>query len=261
MRGLINRGTNCSINSVVQCLYEMCKLRDLIRRVEARDYRGATNGGAINMVAPMLKSLIHEMSVQEDADMVFKCIVNSLADGRRAAKKIGRLWDIMKEDSVRCLSCYAVLSSVCTKSNTIPVLLEENLPDELQEYRHLVAAPIVCVRIARARNLGGEAARLAKMEKRFAFPETLDLKHLVKEPQDAALYYELYTVVAHRSTHHCGHYVAYVRADDGRYFTNDAYVSRCSWEDVKMTYGSDSDNQGVAYMLMYRRIRKDNRWP
>uniref|UniRef100_A0A3Q3JKU7 USP domain-containing protein n=1 Tax=Monopterus albus TaxID=43700 RepID=A0A3Q3JKU7_MONAL len=262
MRGLINRGTNCSIISVVQCLYETRELRDLIRRVEARDYGGTTNGGANNAVAP---TLIREMSaygpwpcdptrlmnsisayggvsfeVQEDADMVFKCIINALADRRGLQEYVVKRGN---SDKATC-KCHCETCHVRTRIEITSDVL--SLP------------PIVCVRIARVRNLGGEAACLAKMEKHFAFPETLGLKHLVKEPEDAALYYELYAVVAHRGTHHCGHYVAYTRADNGWYFTDDAYVSLCSWEDVKMTYGSDSnDNQGVAYVLMYCRIRKD----
>nr|XP_020443628.1 ubl carboxyl-terminal hydrolase 18-like [Monopterus albus] len=303
MRGLINYGTYCSINSVVQCLYETRELRDLIRRVDERDYQAPNHK---NTVAPTLKSLIREMStdgpspcdpsclvdsmsaysgvrfdVQEDSELIFKCIVNALADGCGAAKEIGKLWDIEKEDSVRCLGCNAV-RSIRTKSNTIPVSIEENLPDELQEYikRHsdttttcdchcanchtrtrveiaskvVSLPPVVCMRIARVKNIGRGAAHIVKTEKRFAFTETVDLKYLVKEPADTPTLYELYAVVAHRGTHYCGHYTAYVRAEDSWYIADDTYIRMCSWGDVKTTYEAGSNlYDGVAYMLMYRR--------
>lgn len=101
MRGLTNYGTYCSINSVVQCLYETRELRGLIQQVDEQDYQ------AHNTVAARLKPLTYEMArsdnqlpcdpsflvdsmsaysnvsfdVQEDSDLVFKCIINTLADG------------------------------------------------------------------------------------------------------------------------------------------------------------------------------------
>lgn len=302
MRGLINHGTYCSINSIVQCLYATRELRDFIRQVDEQDYR------APNTVAARLKRLIYEMTkdtqlpcnpsflvdsmsaysgvsfdVQEDSDLVFKCIINALADGYGPAKTIGQLWDIEKEDRVRCIRCNTV-QAILNKSNTIPVLIDENLPNELQGYiKHYSAntlttcdyhcttchtrtqveitskvlslPPAVCLRIGRVKNIGRDTAHIVKIEKRFAFPETLDLKYILKEPEatDDTLY-ELYAVVAHRGTHYCGHYTAYVREDDSWYLADDTHVRLCSWEDVKTTYEAGSNlYDGVAYMLMYRK--------
>ncbi|KAI4792861.1 hypothetical protein KUCAC02_033056 [Chaenocephalus aceratus] len=54
MRGLVNRGTNCSLNSVVQCLYGTRELRGLIREASMGRY-----------------DLFH---VQRDAESVFGAI-------------------------------------------------------------------------------------------------------------------------------------------------------------------------------------------
>jgi len=307
MRGLINYGSYCSINSVVQCLRGTRELRDLVRGIgDDRDRWLPTK----STLAARLGHLILEMTepdrgpcdpsllldsmsahglslqVQEDSDFVFKCILDALItdDSSGPAKKMGQLWDIETEKRVRCLGCDSVVSTL-DRSNTIPVFLHDSLPDELQDYvkRHsdntpatcdyhcaicdkrttgeitskvLTLPPVVCVSLARVKNIGREAARIVKTEKRFAFPETLDLKYIAKEATanlDSSLY-ELYAVVAHRGTHYCGHYTAYVREDDSWYLADDTHIRLCSWDDVKATYeaGSNLLYDEVAYMLMYR---------
>lgn len=303
MRGLINYGAYCSINSVVQVLCWTRELRDLIRLVDDQDHRSP------NTVAVRLKCLIYDMTkgnmspcdpsslvyamtlyrgapfdVQEDSDVVFKCIINALADDCGISKRIGSLWDIENEDRVRCLRCNTVQSTL-NKSNTITVLIGDNLPTELQDYIKLytdntfttcdyrctqchtgtqieitskvVTLPqVVCMRIERVRNIGRDTTDIVKTGTRFAFPETLDLKYIMKEPEaPVATVYTLYAVVAHRGTHYCGHYTAYVRDDnDIWYLADDSHVRVCSWEDVKSTYEARSMlYDGVAYMLMYHK--------
>ncbi|XP_071022884.1 ubl carboxyl-terminal hydrolase 18-like [Oncorhynchus clarkii lewisi] len=299
MRGLINHGTYCSINSVVQVLYGTSELRDLIRLVDHR---------SPNRVALKLKRLIYDMTkgnpspcdpnllvdamtsyrgapfdVQEDSDVVFKCIINALADDCGIAKRIGSLWDIENEDRVRCLRCNTVQSTL-NKSNTITVLIGAHLPTELQDYikmytdntfatcdyhcthchtgtqieitsKVLTLPQVVCMRIERVRNIGRDTADIVKTGTRCAFPETLDLKYIMKEPEATVdTVYKLYAVLAHSGSHYCGHYTAYVRDDDIWYFADDSHVRVCSWEDVKSTYEAGSMLcNGVAYMLMYRK--------
>ena len=303
MRGLINYGSYCSINSVVQCLHGTRELRDLIRGIDNQDHLLPTK----NTVAARLKQLIYEMTrpnqgpcdpsflldsmsahglsfdVQEDSDFVFRCILNALTDDSGPAKKIGQLWDIEMEKRIRCLGCNSVESTL-DRSNTIPVFLEDNLPDELQDYikqhsdntlatgdydcticdkrtrvqmtsKVLTLPPVVCMALARVKNIGRENAHIVKTEKRFTFPETLDLKYITKEAEaNVDTLYELYAVVAHRGTHYCGHYTAYVREVDSWYLADDTHIRLCSWDDVKATYeaGSNLLYDEVAYMLMYR---------
>ena len=302
MRGLVNYGSYCGINSVVQCLCGTRELRDLIRGVDDRDRRLPTK----NTVAARLKQLVYEMTkpdrgpcdpsslldsmsarglsfdVHEDSDFAFRCILDALSDDSGPAKKIGRLWDVETEKRIRCLGCNSVESTL-DRSNTIPVFIEDGLPDELQDYvkRHsdttlasdyhctmcdkrtrvemtskvLILPPVVCMALARVKNIGRETAHIVKTEKRFAFPETLDLKCIAKEAEaNLDALYELYAVVAHRGTHYCGHYTAYVREVDSWYSADDTHIGLCSWDDVKATYeaGSGLLYDEVAYMLMYR---------
>ncbi|XP_071750758.1 ubl carboxyl-terminal hydrolase 18-like [Centroberyx gerrardi] len=309
MRGLINYGTHCSINSVVQCLYGTRELRGLIRDIDEQEYRAPKK----NTVAAMLKGLICEMDknnhgscdpsflidsmsaysglsfeVQEDSDLVFKCILNALTDDDGPAEKVGQLWDIKMEKRIRCLRCNVVKSTL-DKLNTIPVFIEDNLPAELQEYikqysdntltmcdyhcahchtrtqieitsKVLSLPPVVCMWIARVKNVGRDTVSLVKIDKRLAFPETLDLKYIMKEPEAAAdALYELYAVIAHCGSHYSGHYSAYVRGDDTWYLADDTQVRLCSWDTVKSTYEAGSNfYDGVAYMLMYRRRDSSN---
>uniref|UniRef100_A0A3Q3JJN6 USP domain-containing protein n=1 Tax=Monopterus albus TaxID=43700 RepID=A0A3Q3JJN6_MONAL len=274
---LINyHGIICSVNSVVQCLYGTRELPGLMRELEfdAADTPNAVPVALKNLFRDMSAEsaesawpcdpsrLVDSMSVyrgtsfwvQEDAEAVFGCIVNALADGCGPDRDIGKLWRVEKEDSVRCLSCNAVLSSGRSKSNTILVSLENRaLPRELQEYvlrrggsdynvcecycdtcrartrvvitSHVLSLPpVVCVKIARIRLTAAD--RLAKIEKGFAFPETLDLKPLVKEIDDAG-------------------------AGAGPLYHYELYAGL----HVKTTYGSDGSDlsRPVAYMLMYQR--------
>uniref|UniRef100_A0A674D308 USP domain-containing protein n=1 Tax=Salmo trutta TaxID=8032 RepID=A0A674D308_SALTR len=302
MRGLINYGAHCSINSVVQVLCGTHELRDLIRLVDEHHHRSP------NTVAVRLKRLIYDMikgnmspcdpsllvyamalyrgapfDGQEDSDVVFKCIINALADNCGIGNKIGRLWDIENEDRMRCLHCNTVQSTL-NKSNTITVLIGDNLPTELQDYIKLytdntfttcdyhythchtgtqieitskvVTLPqVVCIRIERVRNIGRDTTDIVKTGTKFAFPEKLDLKYIMKDPEaPVSTVYKLYTVVAHRGTHYCGYYTAYVRDDDIWYLADDSHVRVCSWEDVKSTYEAGSMlYNSVAYMLMYHK--------
>lgn len=105
------------------------------------------------------------------------------------------------------------------------------------------------MKIDRVKNI--DRGHIVKIEKYLAFPETLDLKYIMKEPDVTVdTLYELYAVLAHRGTHYSGHYTAYVRNGDSWHFTDDAHIMSCSWGDVKTTYGAGF-NSGVAYMLMY----------
>ncbi|KAI4797372.1 hypothetical protein KUCAC02_025101 [Chaenocephalus aceratus] len=299
MRGLVNRGTNCSLNSVVQCLYGTRELRGLIREVRERDYGPATTPA----VAPTLKRLVYELAdakegpcdpgfllgsmgrygsfhVQRDAESVFGAILVALTDGVGPAKQIAGLWDITTEKRVRCIRCNAFQSTLET-SNTIPVFVGGNHPEELQEYMKCYSdnmlaicdyrcghcheraqceitsgvislPPVVCIKIARVQRVCGDTVKTGK---RLAFPETLDLKCITKGPGvNAEDPYELYAVVAHRGTHRSGHYTAYVRGCDSWYLADDTRVTLCSWRDVKRTYEAGSIMcDGVAYMLMYQR--------
>ncbi|XP_031173823.1 ubl carboxyl-terminal hydrolase 18-like [Sander lucioperca] len=300
MRGLINPGAYCSINSVVQCLYKTPELRDLIRRVDDEH-------SPRESVPSSLKRLVYEMSedahspcnpsslvdsmrayggvsfyAQEDSDAVFRCILEALARGCEHAKRIGALWDIKSEDCVRCLGCNNVQTRR-NKSNTVPVFIEDNLPNELQRYIEgysentltrcdyycgqcqtstqveitgnvVSLPPAVCVAIQHVHNIGKNTANIVKLAKRVAFPENLDLKYMMKDPEVHRTVYELYAVVAHIGTHHCGHYTAYVRGDDDTwYHADDTLVRACSWEDVTATYEAGPLHTGLAYMLMYRR--------
>ncbi|KAI4786409.1 hypothetical protein KUCAC02_037133 [Chaenocephalus aceratus] len=265
MRGLVNRGTNCSLNSVVQCLYGTRELRGLIREVRERDYGPATTPA----VAPTLKRLVYELAdakegpcdpgfllgsmgrygsfhVQRDAESVFGAILVALTDGVGPAKQIAGLWDITTEKRVRCIRCNAFQSTLET-SNTIPVFVGGNHPEELQEYMKCYSDNMLAICDYRCGHL--------KTGKRLAFPETLDLKCITKGPGvNAEDPYELYAVVAHRGTHRSGHYTAYVRGCDSWYLADDTRVTLCSWRDVKRTYEAGSIMcDGVAYMLMYQR--------
>ncbi|XP_075931810.1 ubl carboxyl-terminal hydrolase 18-like [Anarhichas minor] len=301
MRGLINYGSYCSINSVVQCLRGTRELRDLIRDIDE-----AHCDPTKNMVAGRLKRLIYEMTensygpcdpsflvdsmsrykgfsfdVQEDSDLVFGCILEALTDDGGPAKRIGQLWDITMEKRIRCRGCNTVTYTL-DYANSIPVHMEEDLPNELQDYinfentltpcdcqcekchtknsteittKVLSLPSVLCIKLVRVKNIGRDTAHMVKTEKRFTFPKTLDLKDVMKEPEAVVdALYELYAVIAHSGTHYCGHYTAYVREEDSWYLLDDTQVRLCSWEDVKTTYEARSTlYDGVAYMLMYRR--------
>ncbi|XP_041858788.1 ubl carboxyl-terminal hydrolase 18-like [Melanotaenia boesemani] len=299
MRGLINYGTNCSLNSIVQCLYATPGLHNLLRN-------GRQGHLSYGSVALTLKCLLDDMAlesqrpcdpnplvnalnehqgfqlfcVQEDADTVFRCILEALTNG--PVKAIRGMWDFETEKCIRCTACHTTKVKR-EKSVTILVHLSNQHVNNLQGYlesysqqkdiasayncdtchakakaeitsKVLILPTNVCVVIQRVRNMGRNSACIVKTEELFTFPETLDLKCLAKESTEGAEHlYGLYGVVAHRGTHYDGHNTAYVWNNESSwYLADDTQLMACSWEDVQRTYvGGSALYHEVAYMLMY----------
>lgn len=222
----------------------------------------------------------------KDTDSIFKCIVNALADDTDPiARKASQLWSIEKRHSVTCLGCNRTQQLTFDKANDVRVYMNEDEPRDLQGYMNqysesftvsdcrcadcgtatkarvessITSLPrVLCVILSRVKNIGSASSNIIKDETLFEFPEILDLSPILVDSSQQAFdrhIYELYGVIAHAGSHDHGHYTAYVMHKEQWYLADDTRVTRCSWEFVRRTY--QSSQNGVAYMLMYRKTCK-----
>ncbi|KAG8367586.1 hypothetical protein BUALT_Bualt16G0087400 [Buddleja alternifolia] len=88
-----------------------------------------------------------------------------------------------------------------------------------------------------------------KIDKRIAFPPTLDLKPFVTGPYDGDLKYTLYGVLVHAGwSTHSGHYYCFIRTSSGMWYSlDDNQVIQVSEKKVM---------EQKAYMLFYVRDRR-----
>lgn len=224
---------------------------------------------------------------QEDADFIFQYILNALAnEGDPKAEEASRMWDIEKQHSMKCLSCYCDQQVTSDRCNNINVDMNKDTTKDLQGYINQYSEsftvpdhycencgaatglqvttvvsrlpPLVCVRLGRVKNIGRDDANIVKIETPFSFPQNLDLSPLLTEPTggqgpDDQVLYELYGVVAHLGSVSDGHYIAYVQDGKKWYLDTDSHTTPCSWECVQRTYQKRSPFCAVAHMLMYRK--------
>ncbi|KAK7352614.1 hypothetical protein VNO80_18038 [Phaseolus coccineus] len=94
-----------------------------------------------------------------------------------------------------------------------------------------------------------QSGRFGKLNKRVAFPETLDLSPYMSEVGDGSDMYKLYAVVVHidmLNASFFGHYICYIKDFCGNWYRIDDWkVVRVELEEVL--------SQG-AYMLLYSRV-------
>ncbi|CAK8569918.1 unnamed protein product [Lathyrus sativus] len=93
-----------------------------------------------------------------------------------------------------------------------------------------------------------QSGRFGKLNKRVAFPETLNLSPYMSEAGDGSDIYKLYAVVVHidmLNASFFGHYICYIKDFQGNWYRiDDSKVASVELEEVL--------SQG-AYMLLYRR--------
>ncbi|XP_047245336.1 ubl carboxyl-terminal hydrolase 18 [Girardinichthys multiradiatus] len=232
------------------------------------------------------------LQTQHDADEVFLFILDLLQlqmNDRTLALEIQGLYKISLETQLQCLEC----STIQTQNShllSLPLHIREEqntLEDcmnsffEQQELgginRCLCAQcgtktrskqgvkvrslpPILCLQLKRFRNMRGYTM---KLNCRVTFPETFNFSEIKKDAFSAGFTqndcrYTLYAVVVHSGSAVCGHYTAYVRHRVSKhwYYADDSHVSLSSWEEVQKTY--EGRSSATAYMLMYRRYRKED---
>ncbi|XP_057634753.1 ubiquitin carboxyl-terminal hydrolase 17-like protein B [Chionomys nivalis] len=93
-----------------------------------------------------------------------------------------------------------------------------------------------------------------KVDRKVSYPESLDLRPYMTQPNGGPLVYVLYAVLVHAGlTCHSGHYFCYVRAGNGKWYKmDDSKVARC---DVTSVLSEP------AYVLLYVReteLEKDS---
>lgn len=159
MRGLINRGSNCCVNSVVQCLAvlledtpvpsllrvrkdtHICRARNVKLNLTRLLADMSDDRGVEGPCDPW--SLVQSMAgysgtgfdvQQEDANAAFACILETLqACSGSDSDRVGDLWGLTVEDRVVCLDCKRTRSSRF-KTNTFSVFDTAPGVTTLQEY-------------------------------------------------------------------------------------------------------------------------------
>ncbi|XP_006991849.3 ubiquitin carboxyl-terminal hydrolase 17-like protein B [Peromyscus maniculatus bairdii] len=91
-----------------------------------------------------------------------------------------------------------------------------------------------------------------KVNRHVSYPESLDLRPYMSQPEGGPLVYALYAVMVHAGmTCHCGHYFCYVRAGSGKWYKmDDSKVER--WDVTSVL-------SEPAYVLFYVRETELNK--
>jgi ubiquitin C-terminal hydrolase len=105
-----------------------------------------------------------------------------------------------------------------------------------------------------------------KLSNTVTFPEVLDFKKYLKEPEeqttddeglnDKSTKYELFSIMIHSGSATGGHYYAYIKCfeTDQWYNFNDERVTKLDRQDIKKAFGTSNSSYSsqTAYMLLYR---------
>lgn len=315
MRGLINVGTHCAVNSVLQCLYVTDDFRitltgglcgsdddrdDVVVDVDDVDDADCDRA-SYSTVASELTSVLRDMDrntpgmppcdpnplvdalirysgmtheVQQDADSVFKCVLNALADdGDPRCKQASDLWTIRKRQSAKCSTCNAECVSHHAANNVI-VYIGENEPNKLQDYMDdysesfrvsdyhcgtcqeetelnvntdITELPaVLCFTLARGQRCV-QRGELMVNASAIDVPEELDCSRMSATSQPTK--YELYGMITHTGPYEFGHYAAFVKKMSKWYFVDGDVVKQCPI--LPLSY---YNLPAHLYMLMYRRI-------
>ncbi|KAL4008343.1 hypothetical protein ACER0C_002195 [Sarotherodon galilaeus] len=317
MRGLINVGTHCAVNSVLQCLYVTDDFRitltgglcgsdgdgdgdddvvvvdvdddaDCDRVSDStvaseltsvlRDMDRNTRGMPPCDPHPLVDALIRysEMTheVQQDADTVFKCVLNALADdGDPRCKQASGLWTIRKQQSAKCSTCNAECVSHHAATNVI-VYIGEKKPNKLQDYvddysesfrvsdyhcgtcqeetelivtTDITELPaVLCFTVARGQRCV-QRGELMVNTSAIDAPQELDCSRMSVTSQPTK--YELYGMITHTGPYEFGHYAAFVKKKSKWYFVDGDVVKHCPA--LPLSYYNVPAH---LYMLMYRRL-------
>lgn len=310
MRGLINVGSHCAVNSVLQCLYVTDDFRITLTRsddddddvVVVDDVDDADcNRASYSTVTSELTSVLRDMDrntpgmppcdpnslvdalirysgmtyeVQQDADSVFKCVLNALADdGDPRCKQASDLWTIRKRQSAKCSTCNAECVSHHAANNVI-VYIGENEPSKLQDYMDdysesfrvsdyhcgtcqeetelnvntdITELPaVLCFTLARGQRCV-QLGELMVNASAIDVPEELDCSRMSATSQPTK--YELYGMITHTGPYEFGHYAAFVKKMSKWYFVDGDVVKQCPV--LPLSY---CNLPAHLYMLMYRRI-------
>uniref|UniRef100_A0A668U232 Ubiquitin carboxyl-terminal hydrolase 30 n=1 Tax=Oreochromis aureus TaxID=47969 RepID=A0A668U232_OREAU len=284
MRGLINVGTHCAVNSVLQCLYVTDDFRITYSTVASeltsvlRDMDRNTPGMPPCNPNPLVDALIRysgmTYEVQQDADTVFKCVLNALADdGDPRCKQASGLWTIRKQQSAKCSTCNAECVSHHAANNVI-VYIGNNEPNKLQDYMDdysesfrvsdyhcgtcqeetelnvttdITELPaVLCFTVARGQRCA-QRGELMVNTGAIDVPEELDCSRMCATSQPTK--YELYGMITHTGPYEFGHYAAFVKKMSKWYFVDGDVVKQCPV--LPLSYYNVPAH---LYMLMYRRI-------
>uniref|UniRef100_A0A669D8L2 Ubiquitin carboxyl-terminal hydrolase 30 n=1 Tax=Oreochromis niloticus TaxID=8128 RepID=A0A669D8L2_ORENI len=284
MRGLINVGTHCAVNSVLQCLYVTDDFRITYSTVASeltsvlRDMDRNTPGMPPCDPNPLVDALIRysgmTYEVQQDADTVFKCVLNALADdGDPRCKQASGLWTIRKQQSAKCSTCNAECVSHHAANNVI-VYIGNNEPNKLQDYMDdysetfrvsdyhcgtcqeetelnvttdITELPaVLCFTVARGQRCV-QRGELMVNTGAIDVPEELDCSRMCATSQPTK--YELYGMITHTGPYEFSHYAAFVKKMSKWYFVDGDVVKQCPV--LPLSYYNVPAH---LYMLMYRRI-------
>ncbi|KAM9823933.1 ubl carboxyl-terminal hydrolase 18 [Neosynchiropus ocellatus] len=263
----------CSAACSAACCAACCasKVPCQLRRCLEAMSRGDCASAHLDLLRCLHRNRI-ELGVQQDAHEVFLCILGLLQqqlDDAALALDLQNLYKISVETRVRCGACTSVktLSSFLltlplslqgggtTVDDCLQAFLQRQLltgPDQCfciqcemktpaeKVVRLLSLPPILCLHLQRFRIHRGFTR---KLDGRVSFPETLDLSAELAEGSDPSLLqspcrYTLFAVAVHCGTAVFGHYTAFVRDQNQRWFyTDDSHVRQVTWGDVQASYG------------------------
>ncbi|XP_067851573.1 ubl carboxyl-terminal hydrolase 18-like isoform X3 [Heptranchias perlo] len=271
--GLTNTGNNCCVNALLQTLFMTPEYKNLLLRCRQKGVLKKDNNHipyhlykvfkylqdtTQRIVAPdkFIQCLVLNhitMGIQLDAEEIFRSLFSLLRDQLKETefeKSLDVFFEPQQLDA--CNKCYC---DQCGEKTT-----------SVQGYRVLSSPQILCLQLKRfdfATNLG----KAVKNYDFMAFPESLHFGNSNEEhhSQMNKWQYKLLSVIVHIGSTSFGHYYAYIRSfpEMDWYCFRDEYVTKATWEEVKMTFGSsDSFSPGLnglqmggtAYLLFYKRI-------
>ncbi|XP_042578642.1 ubl carboxyl-terminal hydrolase 18 isoform X2 [Cyprinus carpio] len=236
-----------------------------------------------------LKCLYHQAIrpfTQHDADEIFHLILNlsqeQMSDAA-VAQEIRSLYEIKVETQVVCSKCkfihrapsslFSLPLAICEGENTLEGCINSFFQlqklrdsekfncercDEKQpstnEVKLVSLPPILCVHLKRFRNNGFTR----KLFNKVTFPETFSNDIFAAGQSENAdglkadECYSLYAVVVHIGPAMFGHYTAFIRPNQDRwYYADDSCVQPSTWAKVQGTYGGAY--RDTAYLLLYRK--------
>ncbi|KTG37282.1 hypothetical protein cypCar_00011259 [Cyprinus carpio] len=255
VRGLLNYSLSCCVNAVLQSFSATTELLDILNKWHPSDGTDERNvpwqlRNALEFMrdkshpAPhedFLKCLYHQAIrpfTQHDADEIFHLILNlsqeQMSDAA-VAQEIRSLYEI-KEG---CINSFLQLQKLRDSEKFNCERCDEKQPST-HEVKLVSLPPILCVHLKRFRNNGFTR----KLFNKVTFPETFSNDIFAAGQSENAdglkadECYSLYAVVVHIGPAMFGHYTAFIRPNQDRwYYADDSCVQPSTWAKVQGTYG------------------------
>uniref|UniRef100_A0A3B3C5X8 USP domain-containing protein n=1 Tax=Oryzias melastigma TaxID=30732 RepID=A0A3B3C5X8_ORYME len=277
MFGLINQGSTCYLNSVLQVLFRTRGFRDAVNR-------GKTHDSAY--IDPELKALFEDLSrrTAETVQVTNKLGIDRVNQQRDAAEYFEKILTLCSEEASQVFQGKLTNSTVCKECEdtideeaefmSLPLALVKshkkfyNVVDGLQEFfkvSHLDEDnQLYCDKCSQKSDASTKCfitrhpEVLMLLLKRFEFnyscmsyvknDRVVDVPHTINIPENQT--YEIYAFVEHFGSLRGGHYTATIKKEDRWFCFNDSSVSYLRDQPFQEHKSLKSQS---AYLLFYKR--------